>query len=179
MSPRLERRRPARPRTGRSSSATRESPRGKQERVRASFTRKVEVLEAWVRDGLPMGQYWPRGPVELASWCDETLGVSAWSKRNIASPNGPYPELRRRFDEAARALGRKPASKPEREQLRRETITDLKAQTRALSEQIVGLLDRLQEVTDDLTRERQLRREKEMELAKLVPLQAVRGGPRG
>ena len=176
---RPERQYSSRSRAEHSSSVTRDSPREKKERVLASFTRKVEVLEAWVRDGLPAGQYWPQGPVEFASWNDEALGVSAWSKRNIVSPNGPYPALRQRFDEAVRALGRKPAPKSEREQHRRETITDLKAQIRVLSEQIVGLLDRLQELTDELAREQQLRREKEMELAKLVPLRAIRGGSNG
>lgn len=157
----------------------RESPNEKKQRVLASFTRKVELLESWVRDGLPTEQYWPRGPVELASWSDEGLKVSAWTKRNIVSPNGPYPELRQRFNETVRALERKPARNPERERQKLEKIRDLKAQIRALSEQIVGLLDRVQELTDDLARERQLRREKEVELAKLVPLQAIQRGHHG
>lgn len=71
----------------------------RSEATRAKFTRKVELLESWIKaGGAPNGQDWPHGPVGLREWNDPTLGLEAWSSPNVAKPGGRYADLRERFD---------------------------------------------------------------------------------
>jgi hypothetical protein len=73
--------------------------------TRGKFTRKVELLETWVKAGaLPDGIKLPDGPIELRKWTDPSLGLEAWSSPNVASPNGRYSDLRSRFDIAIKKL---------------------------------------------------------------------------
>jgi len=69
------------------------------EGTRTKFTRKVELLESWIKaGGAPDGQDWPLGPVGLRKWSDARLGIEAWSSPNVAKPGGRYADLRERFD---------------------------------------------------------------------------------
>jgi len=124
--------------------------------TRAKFRLKVEVLESWVTAGrVPAGTYWPRGPVPLARWADEELGLEAWRSPNIAAPGGKYSDLRQRFDDAVKEL----AGTEDTEGSLRDRIRNLEAHRRALTGQVLNL--------------RYLVREKEGEYSRLEDLLAI------
>ena len=128
------------------------SPSEKKERTATSFTRKVELLEAWAETGAPEGQWWPRTPTELRQWHQPEVhaGVRAWSSPNVATSSGPYADLRRRFDAAVGRLAtRRPASP--RSDLLQERAARQQAEARvlALASQNAALLDRLRRLEHD------------------------------
>ena len=73
------------------------SPAAKAARTRASFLRKVEVVEGWAATGYVNGGWFPKSLAELAAWEDPGLEVEAWRKANIVS-DSRYRDLRERYD---------------------------------------------------------------------------------
>lgn len=133
------------------------SPNDKAESTRASFQRKVELLELWVSSGVPPGTEWPRAVRALAAWHDEALGIRRWTSPNITSPTGKYADLRARFDHARAALERAGGAVPHQGRLALE-IRRLKTINRALARQVVELLQRNGELVMRLRQEQTLRR---------------------
>lgn len=140
-------------------------------RAAESFERKVRLLEEWALAGaVPPGEVCPKGPAELARWEDASRGLTRWISPNITapSPSGRYPELRARFDRAVAVLC--PSAQ------KRSDNQHVKAQLRALSEQVATLANENRRMGEALVRERQLKQlaearlaEATAELARLVP----------
>lgn len=151
--------------------------------TREAFERKVQILEAWVRDGaVPASERIPDGPVALARWQNDRLGLTPWVSPNVAAPRGQHAELRRRFDIAVQRLRELAPRKkrPGEAQLIAELRTE-KRRNVALAEQVVRLQDDKIQLAEALARSQQLNadakiRERELleKLATVVPLRSVR-----
>lgn len=128
------------------------SPEEKKARTATSFTRKVELLEAWAEDGPPEGQWWPRNPTELRQWHQPEIhrGLRAWSSPNVATTSGPYGDLRQRFDAVLiKLLARRQTSPRAELQQERAARARAEAQVLALAAQNATLLDRLRRLEND------------------------------
>ena len=79
------------------------SPALKAARTRASFLRKVELLEDWASAGSGDEVWFPKTLADFAAWDDQALGVTAWRKANIVV-DPRYSDLRQRYDEAIKCL---------------------------------------------------------------------------
>ena len=79
------------------------SPAQKAARTRASFLRKVELLEGWASAGPDDAVWFPKSLAEFAAWDNQALGVTAWRKANIVV-DSKYSDLRRRYDVAIKRL---------------------------------------------------------------------------
>jgi hypothetical protein len=118
------------------------SPSARAKRVRVSLETKVALLERFAADGAPPGLHWPKTMREVAAWTSPQHGFAAWSKPNILSPAGPYPELRRRLDAAISTLVAQEAGRGKV----RDTALQIRALTRerdALAAQVLRLLDQV------------------------------------
>lgn len=122
------------------------SPAERAATTRASFERKVQLLESWVKDGIPDDQNWPRTIADLARWDDPVLGVRRWTSPNLTSPRGKHADLRERFDVAVAVLENLTDDLRGIARLRAENRA-LKARNRGLAEQVVELLQRLMQLT--------------------------------
>lgn len=117
------------------------SPAERAAATRASFERKVQLLESWAQDGVPDRQPWPRTVADLARWDDPVLGVARWTSPNLTSPCGKHADLRARFDKALAKLGDTTERQKGIARLRAENKM-LAARNRALAEQVVELIQR-------------------------------------
>ena len=118
------------------------TPAEKAAATRASFERKVSLIEGWARDGLPTGQYCPRKVGELAKWHDPALGIYRWGSPNVTSPRGKHADLRVRFDEAVGDIEIAEGGQRGIARLRAENRA-LRIRNRQLAEQIVDMIQRL------------------------------------
>ncbi|WP_207484955.1 hypothetical protein [Arenibaculum pallidiluteum] len=128
--------------------------------TRASFQRKIELLEQWAADGVPPGQVWPAGPTSLARWHDDELCVYRWVSPNVASPKGRNADLRARFDAAVSAIAVAQGRTRGMAKLRAENAA-LKARNRQLSAQVVEMIERFMTLTNLLQQQSYLRRQQE------------------
>lgn len=123
-------------------------------RAHKNFLKKVEVLESWAEEGgVPDGHTVPNGPVALAKWKDESLGFGSWSSPNIASPTGPYPDLRSRFDRAASILN--PQAEKEEAASNKAVIDEQKSVILSLVEQNTELMEKNVLLEEELERTKQ------------------------
>lgn len=149
-----------------------------------SFRRKIEVLETWAHHGgPPAGSSWPRRPEELRRWHSEELGITPWTSRNLAAPNGPYPDLRLRFDTVVKRLAAAEGRRSGAARARAPEVAESKLKVKQLCEQVVLLqadiryLQRqLENSRSQLAEERELTSELKKELSVLKPFTRARQG---
>lgn len=128
--------------SGLTDAGDRPSPKELQERTQTSFTAKVALLEEWSISGVPAGQWWPKTAADLRRWHQPELGVRAWSSPNVATENGPYADLRRRFDACVAKLVTKDTPATVRE-IDRALRIQAEARVLALSTQNAGLMSEM------------------------------------
>ena len=126
------------------------------------------MLEEWAREGIPAGKSAPAGPAELARWADPELCLTPWGSPNVASPNGPYPDLRARFDRATRLIHGDGGGSARALEKR---VRDLEEKNRQLGAQVLEQIHRIQTLSMEL--------ERRVSLEGTAMLQAVPGDLQG
>lgn len=113
------------------------APAQRGARTLASLTRKVELLEAWAREGRPDGSQVPLDRAKLRRWTDAKLRLWAWADPLVDKPDGRNTELMRRFAASVRSLQRGGRGSYRAEVERRDAhIAALEAQNLSLLSQI-------------------------------------------
>jgi hypothetical protein len=80
------------------------APAQRGARTLTSLTRKVELLEAWAREGKPDGSELPSDRTKLRRWTDTKLRLWAWADPLVDAPDGRNTVLIRRFIASIRSL---------------------------------------------------------------------------
>lgn len=82
------------------------SPKDKSLRTLASLTRKIELIEQFGRDGLPVGAELeiPKNRTKLRGWKDPRLRLWAWSDPQVDAIRGKNGDLMDRLQSALRIL---------------------------------------------------------------------------
>lgn len=133
------------------------SPTEKRDGVRASFERKILILEEWARQGVPADAQVPSTQAELRRWEDQPLGITSWADPKITHPNGKNADLAARYEASLKAIGQRLAkSKVRRVAAAEAEAENLKSQVASLTDQNAALIGRL----DGLERDNRLLKER-------------------
>jgi hypothetical protein len=108
-------------------------PQKRSQLLLLSYVRKVELLEAWAKGGLPPGrETWPDTVEALAAWEDPSENLVAWSSPNFVTKDGANRALLERYKKAREELRKRAAA-------RSSTDSDKDAEIQRLREQVTKL----------------------------------------